>query len=317
MKLKKLILVLIAAAIITVIVVIAIKGGTNKNADNGKLNVVVTNFASYDFARQIAKDKVNITNLLAPGVEMHSYDPSPNDLATIESADIFIYVGGETEAWVEEVLDTLNTSNVKLLKLMDTVNVIEEQEIDGAEAEEEEEEETAFDEHIWTSPENSIQIVKSISDELSKLDSENSNTYDENANSYIAEIRDVQSKIKDVVDNRVRDRLVFGDRMPMQYFLNEFGLEVSAAFIGCSTETEPSSATIAYLIDRVRNEKIPVVLYIELGNEKVANTIAEETGSTAMQIQTLHNVSKEDFENGETYVSLMTRNLDVLKKALQ
>lgn len=227
---------------------------------------------------------------------------------------MFIYVGGDTEVWVDNVLETLDTSKMKLLKLIDTVETTEEEKVDGAEPEEEE---GAFDEHIWTSPQNAIKIAKAISDELSKLDEKNKSIYEENTEKYIAEIKEVQTKIREIVDNKVRDRLIFGDRMPMQYFLKEFGLEVSAAFNGCSTETEPSAATVAYMVDKVREEKIPVVLYIELGNEKVANTIAKETGTEVMQIQTLHNVSKTDFDNKETYVSLMTRNLDVLKKALQ
>lgn len=317
MKFKKLILILIIIAIIGVVAVFAIKGGTSDKPDNGKINVVVTNFAAYDFVRQTVGDNANITNLLKPGVEMHSYDPSPSDLAVIENSDIFIYVGGEAENWVEAVLESIDTSDTKLLKLMDTVTVIEETEIEGAEEEEEEEEGVAFDEHIWTSPANAIKIMESIEAELSKIDSENSKSYEENANAYISKIRDVQAKTKTIVDSKVRNRLVFGDRMPMQYFLNEFGLEVSAAFMGCSTETEPSSATIAFLVDKVKEEKIPVVLYIELGNEKVANVIADETGAEVMQIQSFHNVTAEDFNNGETYVSLMTRNLDVLKKALQ
>lgn len=317
MKFKKVILLFLAIAMIGAILAITLKGGTNKQVSNGKPTVVVTSFTAYDFVRAIAGDKVNIEDILSPGVEMHSYEPSPSDLAKIQHADLFIYIGGETESWTDEILPTLDTSHTKVLKLMDTVTVIEEEEIDGAEPEEEEEEEGAFDEHIWTSPANAMEMVKSIADELSEIDAENSSIYAQNADTYIAEIKKVQSKIREIVDHKVRDRLIFGDRMPMQYFLNEFGLEVSAAFNGCSTETEPSAATIAYLIDKVREEKVPVVLYIELGNYKVANTIAQETGTQVMQIQTLHNVSKTDFENGETYVSLMTRNLDVLKKALQ
>jgi zinc transport system substrate-binding protein len=317
MNSKKILLICIAIAIIAAVVVVMAKGGTQQKTDNGKLNVSVTSFTAYDFVRQIAGDKVNLTFLLNPGEEMHSYDPNPQDLSTIQNSDLFIYIGGETEVWAEEILETLDVSDVKVLRLMDTVNLEEEQEVDGAEEEEEEEEEGAFDEHIWTSPANSIKMLQSISNELIALDAENEDTYKTNNAKYIEEIKDVQSEIRKIVDDRVRDRLVFGDRMPMQYFLNEFGLTASAAFNGCSTETEPSSRTIAYLVDKVREENIPVVLYIELGQGQVAKTIAEETGAETMQIQSLHNISKTDFDNNETYVSLMTRNLEVLKKALQ
>ena len=131
------------------------------------------------------------------------------------------------------------------------------------------------------------------------------------------QIKDVDSKIQNIVDNRKRNRLIFADKMPMQYFIDYYKLEVSAAFDGCSTEVEPSAKTIAYLQNKVKEEKIPVILYIELNPGTVAKTIADETGAKAMQIQTLHNVSLDDFNKGETWVSLMTRNIDVLKKALQ
>ena len=160
-------------------------------------------------------------------------------------------------------------------------------------------------------------MVEILKEKVIELDPENKEKYLANAESYINQIKDVDSKIQEVVDNKVRDRLVFGDKMPMQYFMNYYKLKVSAAFSGCSTETEPSAATIAYLEKLVKEEKIPVVLYIELNNGRVANTIADETGAKAMQIQTLHNVSLDDFSAGETWVSLMTRNLVVLKQALQ
>ena len=182
---------------------------------------------------------------------------------------------------------------------------------------EHEHEEGAFDEHIWTSPENAIKMVNSLEKAMEKIDSENSNTYKENADKYIAQIKDVDSKIQNIVSHRVRDRLIFADKMPMQYFIDYYKLEVSAAFDGCSTEIDPSAKTIAYLQNKVKEEKIPVVLYIELNPGRVAKTIADETGAKAMQIQTLHNVSLDDFNNGETWVSLMTRNIEVLKEALQ
>ena len=200
---------------------------------------------------------------------------------------------------------------------------MEEKEVDGAEEHEhedeehEEHEEGAFDEHIWTSPENAIKMVDALEKAMEKIDSENATKYKENADKYIVEIKDVDSKIQNIVDNKKRDRLIFADKMPMQYFIEYYNLEVSAAFDGCSTEVDPSAKTIAYLQNMVKEEKIPVVLYIELNPGTVAKTIANETGAEAMQIQTLHNVSLDDFNNGETWVSLMTRNIDVLKKALQ
>lgn len=318
MKLKKIVCsILLIVIIVSIIILTFYSGNINKKEETGKIKVVVTNFVAYDFVRQIAGDKAEVTMLVSPGVESHSYDPTAQDLSLIQEADLFIYIGGDVEQWADKVLNSTDLSDVKLLCLLDTVDLIETEHIDGAENHEHHHEEVEFDEHIWTSPANAIKMVEGIEKIISEIDKDNSTTYKQNSQKYISEIKDVQNKIQEIVDNKVRDRLVFADKMPMQYFIHEFGLDVSAAFSGCSTETEPSSGTIAGLIDTVKKEKIPVVLYIELSTGNIAKTISEETGCEMMQIQSFHNVTKRDFENGETYVSLMTRNLDVLKKALQ
>lgn len=326
MKLKKVILVIILIAIILVGIIAGVvlgkKNKTGNNNNTEKIKVTASNFASYDFLRAIIGDNDNIelTFLLGPGKDAHSYDPTAQDLITIQNSDLFIYIGGEMEKWADRVLPTLDTSNTKVICVADDIKTIDEKEIDGAEPEEEEdEEEGAFDEHIWTSPDNAITMVNTLEKSMEEIDSLNSSEYKQNAEKYIAKIKNVDKQIQEIVDNKKRDRLVFGDKMPMQYFINYYKLQVSAAFSGCSTETEPSSKTIAYLVNKAKEEKTPVILYIELNNGKVANTIANEVGNgcKAMQIQTLHNVSKTDFDNGETWVSLMERNLDVLKAALQ
>ena len=323
MKLKKVILVIILIAIILAgIIAGVVLGKKNKTSNTEKIKVTASNFASYDFLRAIIGDNDNIelTFLLGPGKDAHSYDPTAQDLITIQNSDLFIYIGGEMEKWADRVLPTLDTNNTKIICVADDIKTIDEQEIDGAEPEDEEdEEEGAFDEHIWTSPDNAITMVNTLEKSMEEIDSSNSSKYKQNAENYIAKIKNVDKQIQEIVDNKKRDRLVFGDKMPMQYFINYYKLQVSAAFSGCSTETEPSSKTIAYLVNKAKEEKTPVILYIELNNGKVANTIANEVGNgcRAMQIQTLHNVSKTDFDNGETWVSLMERNLDVLKAALQ
>ena len=325
MKLKKVILVIILIAIILAGIIAGVvlgkKNKTSNNNNTEKIKVTASNFASYDFLRAIIgdNDNVELTFLLGPGKDAHSYDPTAQDLITIQNSDLFIYIGGEMEKWADRVLPTLDTSNTKVICVADDIKTIDEQEIDGAEPEEEEEEEGAFDEHIWTSPDNAITMVNTLEKSMEEIDSSNSSKYKQNAENYIAKIKNVDKQIQEIVDNKKRDRLVFGDKMPMQYFINYYKLQVSAAFSGCSTETEPSSKTIAYLVNKAKEENTPVILYIELNNGKVANTIANEVGNgcKAMQIQTLHNVSKTDFDNGETWVSLMERNLDVLKAALQ
>ena len=340
MKLKKIILSIIAIVIILGLVFAIVKSGEKKQKDTNKIQIVVSNFASYDFLRAIIGDNDNIelTFLMGPGKDSHSYDPTAGDLIKIQNADLFVYVGGEMEKWSGKVINSIDTNDTKIICISDYVDTIEEQNIDGVEGEEEhhhndnteneneseeskkyEHEEGSFDEHIWTSPKNAIKMVNSLEKAMEDLDKENAEIYAKNAQNYIEKIKIVDNQIKEIVDNKVRDRLVFADKMPMQYFINYYNLKVSAAFSGCSTETEPSANTIAYLEKIIKEEKIPVVLYIELNNGKVANTIAEDLGEEveAMQIQTLHNVSLDDFKNGETWVTLMTRNIDVIKKALK
>ena len=322
MNLKKIILIIIAVVIVATAGFFLFKGGESKKQENNsKIKVVSSNFASYDFLRAIIGDNKNVelTFLLGPGKDTHSYDPTAQDLIKIQNADLFVYIGGEMEKWSEKVLESLENTDQKVICIADDIEKIEEKEVDGAAAaEEEEEEEGAFDEHIWTSPANAIKMVETLEKAMEEIDNENATKYNKNSKKYIAEIKDVDKQIQNIVDNKKRDRLVFGDKMPMQYFIDYYKLKVSAAFNGCSTETEPSASTIAYLENKVKEENIPVVLYIELNPGKVARTIANEVGNgcEAMQIQALHNVSLDDFENGETWVSLMKRNIDVLKKAL-
>ena len=326
MKFKKIILLVILVAIL-IGIGIAFGIGGNKNKSNSKYKVVASNFASYDFLRAIIGENrdIELTFLLGPGKEVHSYDPTAQDLIKIQNSNLFVYVGGEMEKWTDKVLESLDTNKTEKICISDFVETIEEKEVDGAEEHEEDEEhheeheheEGAFDEHIWTSPENAIKMVDALEKAMEKVDKDNSNIYRENANKYIEKIKEVDKKIQNIVDKKIRDRLVFADKMPMQYFIDYYKLKVSAAFDGCSTETEPSAKTIAYLQNKVKEEKIPVILYIELNPGSVARTIAEETGAEAIQIQTLHNVSLDDFNNGETWVSLMTRNIEVLKKVLQ
>ena len=333
MNFKKVVLIIIVVAIVATAGFFIVKGDNNKNEDNTKIKVVSSNFASYDFLRAIIGDNENVELifLLGPGKDAHSYDPTAQDLIKIQNADLFVYIGGEMEKWSGKVLDSLEDSDNKIICIADDIETIEEKEVDGAEEEEEhdhehkdnehdgEHEEGAFDEHIWTSPANAIKMVQTLEKAMEEIDSENANKYKENSEKYIDQIKEVDKKIQNIVDNKKRDRLVFGDKMPMQYFVDYYKLKVSAAFNGCSTETEPSASTIAYLENVVKEEKIPVVLYVELNPGKVARTIATEVenGCEAMQIQALHNVTLDDFQNGETWVSLMERNVDVLKKALQ
>lgn len=289
--------------------------------DGGKrISVVTTIFPQYDFTRQIAGDKADVTMLLAPGAESHSYEPTPQDIIKIQNCDVFIYVGGENDAWVDSILESVDQSKIRIIKLLDYVDPLGEEVKEGMEPEEEApgeaNDETEYDEHVWTSPQNAVAITNVIRDVLCCLDSSNSAVYRANAEKYVEQLNSLDAEFKEVISGAKRTTLVFGDRFPLRYFTECYGLDYWAAFPGCSTETEPSAATIAFLADKVKEEKIPVVFKIELSNGNVARSIAEATGAKVLTFYSCHNLSKQEFEDGATYLSFMRKNVESLKEAL-
>jgi zinc transport system substrate-binding protein len=282
---------------------------------NGKINVTATIFAPYDFVREIAGDRVNLVMLLPPGSESHSFEPSPRDIITIQNSDLFIYVGGESDQWVNRILESMDTGGMQILALMDTVEPVPEETVEGME-EEEGEEDAAYDEHVWTSPQNAILIARAIAGALGETDRENASFYRQNAGVFIKNLDELDREFQAVVDGAKRKTIVFGDRFPFRYFADAYGLSYYAAFPGCSTETEPAAATIAFLINKVKSEHIPVVFHIELSSERMADTICEASGAKKLLFHACHNISKKDFDKGLGYLYLMKRNADHLREAL-
>jgi zinc transport system substrate-binding protein len=307
---------------VVLVMVFSIVGltGCNKNDKNDKLTIITTSFPGYDFARAITKDNnnVEVKMLLKPGAEMHDFEPTPQDIKDIKNSDIFIYVGGDSDEWIEDVLDNIDTDKTKIVKLMDLVDTVPEDVIEGMEEHEEgeEEEEVEYDEHVWTSPINAITITNKLKDEVVKIDNDNKELYEKNASNYVNELTDIDNEIKDIVKNGKRKEIVFGDRFPLRYFVDSYGLSYYAAFPGCSEQTEASAKTISFLINKVKEDKIPVVFHIELSKGKIANAIAKETGIKVLEFKTAHNISQKDFDAGVTYVDIMKDNIKVLKEAL-
>jgi zinc transport system substrate-binding protein len=316
-------LLLCACAFVLLSAGVEARGRRDQGGSNGKINVVATIFPPYDFVREIAGDRVNLTMLLPPAAESHSFEPTPRDIIAVQNSDIFIYVGGESDAWVEMILESMDTKSMKIITLMDCVDVVEELVVEGMQDEEEEEdhdhgeEETEYDEHVWTSPRNAQLIVRKIADTLQSTDPANAAEYEKNVAAYTAQLTELDASFQNVLSSAVRKTMVFGDRFPFRYFADAYGLSYFAAFPGCSTETEASAATVAFLIDKVRAEKIPVVFHIELSNERIADTICGETGARKLLLHAVHNVSKRDFEGGASYYSLMSANVANLRAALQ
>lgn len=314
---KRNIKIVIALAVILLAGLGFIVAFNNSQKQSEKPTIITTNFPAYDFARAVAGDKAEIKMLLKPGAEMHDFEPTPSDIINIEKSDLFIYTGGESDEWVENILDSTKTD--KALKMMDVVEVVEEETVEGMEAKEEEEEGegTEYDEHVWTSPKNAKKIVNHIKDELIKISTEDKETFEQNATDYSAKLDRLDNKFQTIVDNSKRKTIVFGDRFPLRYFTDEYGLKYYAAFPGCAEQTEASSATIAFLVNKIKSEKIPVVFKIEMSNGKIAQTIADETGAKVLTFNTAHNISADDFNAGVTYTDIMEQNLAVLEEALK
>lgn len=296
--------------------------GTPPGGKEGLPKVVTTIFAPYDFARQVAGDRVELSMLLKPGMESHSYEPTPQDIIKIQNCDVFVYVGGENDVWVEDILESIENPTMKTIKLLDCVeNRVEEEIVEGMEGKEETEEaedgeEAEWDEHVWTDPMNALRISEKMEAVFEEIDAENAAFYKKNLEIYKNTLTELDGKFRELISGKKRDVLIFGDRFPLRYFVEAYGLRYYAAFPGCSGETEASAATIAFLTDKVREEKIPVVFQIELSNGNIAKSIAETAGVETGIFYSCHNVSQEDYDAGVTYVSLMERNLEVLKKAL-
>lgn len=280
-----------------------------KPHDETKLQIVCTSFPAYDFAREIAGDRAELTLLIKPGSEVHSYEPTPKDMIRIQESDLFICNGGESEQWAK----TLITPELNTIYMMDCVDTVEES-ADGIYNAEDGEPE--LDEHVWTSPLNAIKISEEICNALCKLDTDNAEAYKTNFTAYKAQLMALDRELRQVIKNSGKHTLVFADRFPMRYFALEYGLDCYAAFPGCSSETEPSAKTVAYLIDRVREDKIPAVLYMEFSNQKMADVICEDTGCKKLPFYSAHSVSAEQFEQGVSYLDLMRINLNSLKEAL-
>lgn len=326
---KKIISLFLSLIILSVAVTVLSSCNTVKNQPDDttdKISVVTSIFPYYDFVKSIAGDRVNLKLLLSPGNEPHNYEPSPSDIVAIENCDIFIYNGGESDEWVENVLKSNENNSMERLKMMDCVSLLcetgdehdhshnhsdyEENHLDADEHTHE------YDEHIWTSVKNAEKLCSVISDSLCNVDSENSDYYTNNFKKYLSKLSDLDMRISETVNNGQRNTVVFGDRFPFRYFVTDYALEYECAFPGCNSNTEPNISTVTHMIDFVRDENIPVVFYLEFSNGKTANLIAEDTNAKTMRFSSCHNVTKDEFENGVTYISLMEQNLKALKEAL-
>lgn len=305
------------------------------------MKVVTTLFPYYDFARQVAGDHIDLELIIPAGMDSHSFEPTPADIRKIEKADILIANGGHMEHWVEQVVGSLNNEDLTVIYMMDYVDTVTEEVVEGMEHdhdhshvhedaavectedhdhelhhEDEGQYEIEYDEHIWTSPINAIKITEAITETLKAADPVNDNAYEEAKNAYIEKLEALDRKFREVRTEAVHDVIIMGDKFPLRYFADEYDLRYRAAFSGCSSDTEPSAKTIAYLIDKIKEEKLPVIYYLELSSHRVSEIIGEETGAKPLLFHSCHNVTRREFEDGITYLDLMEQNVLNLREGI-
>lgn len=290
------------ALLLILICLIALSGCTVSTGSQ-KIDIVATNFAAYDFARAVAGDKTQVHLLIPAGSDMHSFEPTALDIATINDSEMFIYIGGESDSWVEKIIKNIDTQKTKTLKMMGYVSLISD-------------DEHGLDEHIWTAPSNAKKMIAAISDALCEIDKENADYYRQNAEKYIGEIEAEATATKKVIAEAKHKKIVVADRFPFKYFAEYYGLNYVAAFGGCEHDTDADIATVTRLIDAVNKDKLSAVFHIELSTKNVAETVAKATGAEVLELHSAHNISSDDFNNGVTYLDIMKRNKTALQKGL-
>ncbi|MCR5792057.1 MAG: metal ABC transporter substrate-binding protein [Lachnospiraceae bacterium] len=303
-----------------------------------KISVVTTIFPEYDWAREITKgsNNVDVTMLLDDGVDLHSFQPTADDMVKISECDMFIYVGGESDEWVEDALREATNKEMRAINLLEVLgNQVKEEEIvegmesedehehehgeSGEQEEETQEESPEYDEHVWLSLKNTEILCQYIADEIGKMDADNKSKYDENVKAYIDKLTALDEEYKKVVDGAEKKTLLFGDRFPFRYLVDDYGLDYYAAFVGCSAETEASFETITFLAKKMDELELSSIFQIESSDGKIAETIKENTKQKNQQIHTLdsmQSITSKDVKDGKTYLEIMKNNLGVLKQAL-
>lgn len=295
------------------------------------LQIVTTIFPEYDWTKAILGDNpgnAEVTMLLDNGVDLHSFQPTAEDIMKVSNCDLFIYVGGESDEWVEDALKEAVNKDMVVINLLDVLGdkVKEEELVEGMEGEEEESEENTeeeegpeYDEHVWLSLRNASTLVNSVSEAIQTLDPANASAYQKNTEAYISELDALDKEYQTAVESSSVKTLLFGDRFPFRYLVDDYGLSYYAAFVGCSAETEASFETITFLANKVDELSLHSVMTIEGQDHRIAETIIENTASKDQKILTLdsmQSVTSKDVESGSSYLSIMKNNLSVLKEAL-
>lgn len=296
-----------------------------------KLNIVTTIFPEYDWTRAILGDRaddVNLTMLLDNGTDLHSFQPAVKDIMKVSSCDLLIYVGGESDQWIEDALESAQNKDMKTINLMEVLgdSIKEEETVEGMQESDhdhdhdhEDEEEKEYDEHVWTSMRNAEVICDAIAATLEEMDPENKEIYQSNAETYKEKLSALDEEYQETVDSAKQKTLIFADRFPFRYLVDDYGMEYYAAFSGCSAESEASFKTVTFLAGKVDELGVKSVLTMEKSDDRIAQTVIENTKAKdqkILQLNSMQSITSEEIADGATYLSVMEDNLGVLKEAL-
>lgn len=295
----------------------------NTAAEIEGLKIVCTAFPQYDYIKNILGTDEGLTLLVDDGADLHSYEPTAQDIIAIGSADLFVYIGGASDAWVDGALKSANNPDLKTVALMDIVDTLEEEYVAGMEHDHEHEHVEAHggdhaseDEHIWLSLKKSAEMTEYLCEAICGIDAQNTVLYESNTNKYIEKLTVLDIEYQTVVDTAARKAVLFADRFPFRYLTEDYGLTYYAAFAGCSSESEASFETMAFLIDKTKELNLPVILTIDGSDGSIAGMISGETGAKILSLNSCQSVSAADIENGTNYLDIMKNNLEILREAL-
>lgn len=306
--------------------IVILSGCAESTNNNDKIKILCTNFSEYDWARTIIgenNDKIEVSMLGGKGADLHNYQPTAEDIIQIKGCDLFIYVGGESDEWLDKILEDKNKSQcISLIEILGE-DIKTEEIVEGMQEEDDawhlggHDEE--LDEHVWLSLKNAQKFVLTIQDKIINLDLEHKKEYEKNGREYIEKLNDLDNRYKNMVSLAKKNTLLFADRFPFRYMIEDYGLKYYAAFVGCSSETEASFETIAFLSEKVVEENISYVLVIEKSDEKIAESVinnSKKTNAGILEMNSLQSISGEEMDKGISYISVMEANLDVLSKVL-
>ncbi len=316
------------SAVICIIVLLAagLCGCSNQPVSTDDLKIVCTTFPQYDYIKNILGSDDNLTLLISNGSDLHGFEPTARDIVEIRTADLFVYVGGASDKWVERTIDSTENPDLRSVAIMDYVNTLSLEDIESLEhgghhthdhsSHDHSHSPEDADEHIWLSIRNAIKITEGLCEEICSLDPDNASLYKSNTAAYIEKLTALEKEYESVFSNAERDILLFADRFPFGYLTHDYGISHIAAFTGCSSESEVTAETFAHLIEHTNEHKLPYVLILEGSDGKTARTVCEATGADVLTVDSCQTVSSADIENGTDYLGIMSKNLEIFKEAL-